>query len=261
MVYTKKFAALLCILISITNLTIHTYEFIRFHHLKCLSQSHYFLSLLNERDYTYQICNCCKQNHCIKFDTALFFHEKIISCITDMQKKSSLKPMVDLSREINLYSHQKDEIFIREFFLLLFIVHKQILLTAYKEKPHALKTINLETILEISEKINQLPIAEILNAINMLIVELPPFLEKYEFHSSITWKEWLKKYWWVPPIFGGWFALKILLSLQRPHYYFSPYLSSRPTTPFPPMATSDPVLAEIIVDGPLPKVRKTDLSN
>jgi hypothetical protein len=173
-----------------------------------------------------------------------------------MQKTSSLKPVILLLREIKLYSHHHDEAFIREFFLLIFTVHKQILLNECKENPQALKTVNLETILEISEKINQLPIAEILNAINMLIIELPPFLEKYEFHSSITWKEWLKKYWWVPPIFGGWFALKILLSLQRPHYYFSPYLSSRPSTPLPPMTTNDPVLAEIVVDGPLPKVRK-----
>jgi hypothetical protein len=81
----------------------------------------------------------------------------------------------------------------------------------------------------------------------MLVNELPPFLEKYEFHSKITWKEWLKKYWWVPPVFGAWFGLKILLSLQRPYYYFSPY-TPKPSIPLQPIVTTDPALLEIMRD-------------
>jgi hypothetical protein len=53
----------------------------------------------------------------------------------------------------------------------------------------------------------------------MLMTELPPFLEKYELNSSITWRNWLKKYWWVPPVFGGWFALRILVNFQKGYYY------------------------------------------
>jgi hypothetical protein len=100
----------------------------------------------------------------------------------------------------------------------------------------------------INNIISQLPIAEVLNAIDMLVNELPPFIEKYELNSQITWKNWLKKYWWVPPVFGIWFGLKILLKLQRPYYFYSTYLSPlspRPQIPLEPIITNDPALLEI----------------
>lgn len=247
MASAKKNILLLCIL-TFSTLTPNTINiFTRFYYLKSLSNANKLLSYLDEHRYNYQPCICFKDNNCVCIDSTLFYDQKIISCIQEMVKTTSLKPALQLSQNINNYSIH-DQIYIRELCLLIFIIHKQILLDTCKENPLALKTVTLNTILEISEKINQLPIAEVLNAIDMLVTELPPLLEKYEFNSKISWKEWLKKYWWVPPIFGGWFVLKILLSLQRPHYYFSPYLSSRPTIPLPPITTNDPVLAEIIVE-------------
>jgi hypothetical protein len=129
--------------------------------------------------------------------------------------------------------------------LLYHILYKQFFLHEYKKNSHTLIRTAIKNLLEISEKINQLPITEILNTIDMLAKELPPFLEKYEFHSKITWKAWLKKYWWVPPIFIGWFGLKILLTLQRPHFYYSSYLLPRPQIPLQPIITNDPALLEI----------------
>ena len=126
----------------------------------------------------------------------------------------------------------------------MFTIHKQILFHECEESSHILKKTTFETILEISERINQLPIAEVLSAIDMLVTELPPFLEKYELHSTLTWKNWLKKYWWVPPVFGAWFGLKILLHLQRQQFYYSPYIP-RPSIPLEPIITNDPALLEI----------------
>lgn len=216
--------------------------------IECLAKSTYFLSLLDQQNYSYLIDNRCNEKECIQIDSTYFFHPHIQSCIQKMNTTQSLKPIISLL-QATLYNYfHYDEPLIHELLILVFTIHKQVLLEKYTAQPRTLKTLNLTTILEISERINQLPIAEILNAIDMLVTELPPFLEKYEFNSQISWKDWGKKYWWVPPIFGGWFILKVLLSLQRPHYYFSPYLSSRPTIPLPPITTNDPVLAEIIVD-------------
>ena len=216
--------------------------------MKCVARSLYFLSFLDEQKYSFRICNCMRDNTCIQIDATRFFKPKVKVCIQKMRITQSLKPIISLLGTTKHSYLDYDNELIHEIFLLIFTIHKQILLEKYKEKPHLFKTLDLSTILEISERINQLPIAEVLNAIDMLITELPPFLEKYEFNSKVSWKEWLKKYWWVPPIFSGWFALKILLSLQRPHYYFSPYLSSKPTIPLHPITTNDPALAEIIVD-------------
>jgi hypothetical protein len=244
----QKTKILLFSLLTFSILTPNqTNIFTRFYYLKSLSKANNLLAYLDKHHYDYHPCVCFQQDNCVCIDSTLFFHPTIISCIQEMMKTTSLKPALQLSQNISNYTTLHDELYIRELCLLIFTIHKQILLDTCKENPQALKTVTLNTILEISEKINQLPIAEVLNAIDMLVTELPPLLEKYEFNSKIPWKEWLKKYWWVPPIFGGWIMLKILLSLQRPHYYFSPYLNSRPTIPLPSISTNDPVLAEIVM--------------
>lgn len=245
----KKIVLLYCILTFSTPLSPSPTITQWIHYLTLLSQSNEIFAVLDENNYCYIPCTCAQQNNCILLDAAYFIHPRIKACICAMQKTKSLKPLLQLSRSFEKYLYMHNITFIHELCMLFFIIHKQIIMQTCAEKPQIFKTIDLEKILEISEKINQLPIAEVLNAIDMLVTELPPFLEKYEFNSKISWQQWLKKYWWVPPIFGGWFGLKILLRLQRPHYYFSPYLSSsRPTIPLPPMNTNDPVLAEIIVE-------------
>jgi hypothetical protein len=241
---------LLAILISTTTLSNHiNYDDVvtHFYYIKRLAKSAYCLSLLHKQHYCYRPCNIIKQKECIHIDSISFFHHKIISCIDTMLLSGSLKALLLLLHDMKHYQYLQDQQFVHELFLLIFTVHKQILLHECDEDTaHSLKTITLNTILEISEKINQLPIAEILNAIDMLVTELPPFLEKYEFHSKITWKDWLKKYWWVPPVFGAWFGLKILLRLQRPQFYFTPYSPSpKPILSLPLIETNDPALLEI----------------
>lgn len=219
-----------------------------FYYIKRLAQSAHFLSLLHKQHYLYKPCNIIKEQNSISIDSTFFSHPKIVSCISKMLSTETLKPIVMLLTDMTHYGYFKDEQFVHEFFLLIFIVHKQILFHECDEThSYVLKTISLNTIIEISEKINQLPIAEILNAIDMLVTELPPFLEKYEFNSTISWKAWLKKYWWVPPIFSGWFGLKVLLSLQKPHFFYSPYLAPKPLLTLPPIQTDDPALQEISI--------------
>lgn len=257
----RKSVALLGIFISAIILPKHTtptkttpYHNIvtHIHYIKCLSKSTYVLSRLYKQHYYYKPCNCIEQKDCIQVDSTNFSHKKMRDCLQKMVLTGSLKPLLVLLREVKNYRLLQDNLFFHEFFLLIFTVHKQILFHESEENPHALKHTTFETIIDISNKINQLPIAEVLSAIDMLVTELPAFLEKYEFHSKITWQEWLKKYWWVPPVFGAWFGLKILLRLQRPQFFYSsPYLAPRPQIPLEPIVLveptelTNPVLLEI----------------
>lgn len=162
-----------------------------------------------------------------------------------MEHTQSLNPILFLFSAIK-HKYFYDNQFIHELFLLIFTVQKEIILQECQEHSHKLKRTTLETVLQVSEKINQLPIAGVLSAIDMLITEIPPILEKYEVYSTMTWKDWLKKYWWAPPIFGGWFALKILFYLQRQSFYYSsPLYTPRPQVSLSPITTHDPALLEI----------------
>jgi hypothetical protein len=231
----------------------HPHFLLYYSYLTQLSKAHDFLCSLGIKNYRYIPCNCDTKDGLMHADVAFFSDQRIIDCLQRMEQQASLTPLLQLSSSLYSYTPQQTP-FIKELALLLFIIYKQILLEEYKKSPEMLKASTINSIVEMSEKINQLPIGEILNTIDMLAKELPPFLEKYEFNSPLSWKQWLKKYWWVPPVFGGWFALKILLSLQRPHYYLSPYLSSRPSVYLPHTETDDPVLQEIIIKNRPPNI-------
>lgn len=247
-IYLSKFCYMLFCIVTFTTITpYHTNLFINLYHIRCLSQSDSFLSYLHKHKYYYQPCSYTKKKDCILIDSTIFSHHTIRDCIEKIIHTHCLEPLVDLLQEIKRSPYLHDHECIREVCLLIFTIQKHIILNEYEKQPTSIKTITLETILEISDKINQLPIAEVLNAIDLLVTEIPPFLEKYEFYSKKNWKEWLKKYWWVPPVFTVWFSLKVLLRLQKSHYYFPSYLSPRPTIPLSPIITNDSTLEEIII--------------
>ena len=254
---TKKITFLFSIIISISIIPIHTspqkmivhtstyfsniVQYISY--VKCLSISIYFLSCLHKKNYYYKPCNIIEKEGYIQIDTTFFFHHSTKFCLQKVLRTGSLKPIITLLQKTSDQLNSQSPRFIHEIFLLIFTVYKQILLQECNEHHHVLKKTTLTTIIEVSDKINQLPIAEVLSAIDMLMTELPPFLEKYELTSTITWKNWLKKYWWVPPVFGGWFALRILLSFQQSYFYRHGY----PRPPHPSMDTviTDPELLNL----------------
>ncbi len=131
----KKIAIILCTFMSAIILPNHTtpvgYHTIitHFHCLKCLSESIYFLSRLQKQNYCYKPCNIIKQINCIQIDSTVFSHHKILSCLQKMIQTASLKPLLALLREVKSYRLFQDKLFFHEFFLLIFIVHKQIFIT------------------------------------------------------------------------------------------------------------------------------------
>ncbi|MFT6765491.1 MAG: hypothetical protein ACJAZS_000369 [Alteromonas naphthalenivorans] len=59
---------------------------------------------------------------------------------------------------------------------------------------------------------------EILNALDLIVEELPVFLEQYELASNLSWKEWKKKYWLLAPIGAGVLTLKFYFRFNAIFY-------------------------------------------
>lgn len=219
-----------------------------FYCVTCLHKSIYFLSRLDQQHYCYNPCNYIEQQNSLQLESTIFSHPTICNYIKQAINSQSLRPILLLLKYTEQTLNAQSDHFLHETLILIFVIHKHILFNECAQHHHPIKKSTLETIIMINNIISQLPIAEVLNAIDMLVNELPPFIEKYELNSQITWKNWLKKYWWVPPVFGVWFGLKILLKLQRPYYFYSTYLSPlspRPQIPLEPIITNDPALLEI----------------
>lgn len=231
-----------------------------FYCITCLTKSIYFLSRLHKQNYHYHPCRAIEEPDHIHLSSATFYHRTIRSYLKKAIDTESLKPIILLLQYTQHNLNTQDTHFLQELLVLIFMVHKQIIFNECAQHHYPIKKSTLETIIAINNIINQLPIAEILNAIDMLVTELPPFIEKYELNSKMTWKSWFKKYWWVPPVFGVWFGLKILLKLQRPYYFYSPYLSPRPQIPLEPISL-EPIILEPITDPALLEIRKESSIN
>ena len=218
-----------------------------FYYIKRLQPSISVTNLLRQNNYYYKQDLTIQKNNSVSLHSIIFHHYKIVACIKAMNTTACLKPLLFLLREVKQYRQIQDESFIRELLLLILIVYKDILAQATNDNDLTTTKSALTTIVEITHTIDQLPIAELLNTIDMLVEELPAFLEKYEFNTTMTWKKWLRKYWWVPPIIIGWFGLKILLTFQHKPTLFGQggLYQQKPS----PIITTDPALLELMRDN------------
>ena len=58
-----------------------------------------------------------------------------------------------------------------------------------------------QTLHDAPEKnIDSMQVKEVLETLDMILEELPAFVEKYELNSELSWKEWKKKHWLLAPV-------------------------------------------------------------
>jgi len=181
---------------------------IRKYHSKRLTDIYAFLQKVKcsqrslfEKDH--EGCDCSFITH------YEFSNPAILDCIKKMEEQKNIKPLLALYKEFTTYKLIQNEPFVREFTTLTFIVTRNIFIHNIQNPPTTLQSRTRNQVTHIYENLDKLPIEEILEAIDLINNELPEMLEQYEFNSDMTWKEWLKKYWWVPPVVGAILTLRI----------------------------------------------------
>ncbi len=138
-------------------------------------------------------CDCTFVSH------YRFQHKATIHCVAMMEQSKVFVPLIQLADTFATFSHLHNDIFSREFLLLVFIAYRNLIVNNALKKNMGLKKNVVETIGYVYEKIDTISHEQIIEAIIFLTRELPPFLEQHEFYSDMTWHDWLTKYWWVPP--------------------------------------------------------------
>lgn len=141
-----------------------------------------------------------------------FTHPRIISCIEHIENYHSLVPFVEIWDDLIHYQLVNDSLVLHEFTCLLFylykdVVHQEAFLRSSSEEDQEA----LEEILQRAPSLETADLEEILDVLDVLIDELPAFIEKYELTSSMTWIEWLKKYWLLAPVGMAALILRIYL--------------------------------------------------
>ena len=144
-----------------------------------------------------------------------FLHKDIKKCIELMERQQSIKPLVVLSKDFYCCKLIQDDIFLREFIALTFIVLRNIFNNNTPIPLTSMQKKHTSHIAYIYQNLDKLPLEEILEAIDLLHKELPALLEKYQFNSKMKWRMWLKKYWWVPPTLLTVFGVRILWIFKK----------------------------------------------
>lgn len=157
-------------------------------------------------------CSCAFDSH------YTFKNKEIIRCIKNINKTNKLTSVITLGQEFAKYKLIQDNSFTKEFTLFIFCLYKNIINNNATIYHASLTKSTIEMIAHLYENLEDLPLEEILDALDILSEELPKLLEKYEFTSKMNWQQWLAKYWWVPPVIGSSLAIRILLHKHMPNH-------------------------------------------
>ncbi|MCX5921711.1 MAG: hypothetical protein NTX86_00040, partial [Candidatus Dependentiae bacterium] len=159
----------------------------RFYHIKRLTKTvdillKYHLSPAN----TAMVCD---------FTQVPFKHERIQACVRKVKEMQNYKPIFFLwQHDFVSYRGINDVLFLQEFITLLLLIGRSSCHSNMKKMPTAKEVITLYN------AIAALPIPELLNSLDAIVDQLTELLDGYELDAAMSWKSWLSKYWWVPPV-------------------------------------------------------------
>lgn len=137
-------------------------------------------------------------------------NDAIKICITKMVEQKSLEPFF----ESWVYAYgmcisNKDIDFVREFSIVVFSLYENILTILLAKKIGSLKEQGvssdqsirslLDDIIKVYNAISELPIKEIIMTLEKCYVLFSKILNDYGAGSGIGIKQWISKYWWLPP--------------------------------------------------------------
>lgn len=147
----------------------------------------------------------------VLFQGFLFRNERLKKTIEQFCFKKKLDVILKLWINIGHYQYLDDPTIVKEFAVLVLTF---LYSTVEKIVPNISFEVSSKSRLFSEHHFETLSLEEVLDILDILVDELPEFLEKYEFGSDISWQEWLKKYWLIAPLALAAFLLRIYLTGQ-----------------------------------------------
>lgn len=132
----------------------------------------------------------------------------VLYALDSLQQDQTFQEFFILWDILNQYIYLKDTRIIIEYtkalYYLFYITIKHLSHENLLLQNQITKCANLE-------QLHAMPLADILNLLDIMVEELPYFLEKTELNSKLTWKEWVKKYWLIAPISALILSIRVYL--------------------------------------------------
>lgn len=177
---------------------------LRFYHLQRLQKGIDLLEKINNKDFLNNLFYYSENHSGITFCGYHFYTMQVAAIIQYSCEEKKLEKLFLFWHELQQYKYSNDTQIIKEFTLFLTLLLQEIESYFSKKEQHELIVLN--------KKLENSSLEEILALLDILVEELPKFLEKYEIDSKMSWKVWLKKYWLIAPIAGAALILRAYLS-------------------------------------------------
>lgn len=162
----------------------------------------------------------------------IYEHALILQVCKLMDTDKTIDSVFTLWSLVKAYEYIEDQLLVQEFAHLILSLYKDLCVScltddiktfSYQNESIAAslqkdpflkdqKTV-LEYIVTLYQIIDRLPLNEILDAIDVLARELPLLIQHAELSAVVTWKQWFKKYWWIPPFMIAALGFKFLKRL------------------------------------------------
>jgi len=143
-----------------------------------------------------------------ELDITEYQHELNRLCIKKMMQVNRIDPVFETWRLfVTMYRDIDISLFIHEFSVIIFCVYKNLVFSLLK--PDHKVTSN--DIFELSVKIMSLPIDQVLDALDLCYRQFILIMQDYGMTAPISWKEWVRQYWWVLPVS----VVSLIISIAR----------------------------------------------
>lgn len=121
------------------------------------------------------------------------------------QKRSKKsKTLPQLWDDVKQYKYVDNDRFIHDFVSYVFI-----LLSKQCDGETAQKRLSHADVIAIHQQVEQLPIEDILNAIDVIVSQVGSVVDHYQ-KSGLSFSQWIKQYWWAPPLLVSTVILKFI---------------------------------------------------
>lgn len=145
-------------------------------------------------------------------------HGEIKDFILKMEHDKSLVPLQIVWEKYLSHNFDQQTLFVRELLLTLISIFTH---TANTLKNSSLSWEQLESeassdittsssssahkpslahIVDLYFAIQNLPILQLLATLDDLVIQVKDILQVYELNGTLTWKQWLSRYWWTSPV-------------------------------------------------------------
>lgn len=149
------------------------------------------------------------QERSLRWCNTTFYSMQMVMCIDHLCMQKKLEPLFCVWSSLVFSKQHKESLLIHEF-------TKVVLVLIYASLQEHFTLAHEELLVRASldmKNLDALTLEELLVILDLLVDEIPDFLEKVELtNHQLSWGDWAKKYWLIAPVSAVIAGIKIYLS-------------------------------------------------